>query len=540
MRKVRTASGATAVQVVEKRRGQLLVIEHIGSAHTEADLGLLLERAHEVLRGDQGVLDLGIEDPVRQESLLPAPEPAAGLLDSERTPDVGRLVSRPRTIGAVSDVLWSTLEAAYTGLGFDAVGDEVFKNLVLARLVEPTSKRDTIRVLTEIGVPAPHLATIYRHLHTAQAKKYRETIAAKCFAHAVSDGDISLVMYDVTSLYFEAEKEDSLRKVGFSKERRVDPQIIVGLLVDRTGFPLEIGCFEGNKAETKTMLPIIRQFQARHQLSDMVVVADAGMLSATNLRDLDAAGLRFIVGSRQTKAPKDLAKHFHWHGTHHEDGTTVDTITMRQTAPDPQRTATKTEPVWDPDEDVEQWRAVWQYRRKRALRDQQTLNLQRNRAIAIIDGESRPKNARFVTTKGGKKAFDEASYDRAMGLVGWKGYVCNIPAGIMSAGEVVSSYHDLWKVEQSFRMSKSDLAARPIFHHTRDAIEAHLTVVFTALAVARHMQSRTGMSLKKIITTLRPIQAALIETNGQVTKIPAHIPADIAEIIDQISAETGH
>jgi transposase len=106
----------------------------------------------------------------------------------------------------------------------------------------------------------------------------------------------------VTTLYFEAEHEDDLRKVGYSKERRVDPQVVVGLLVDRAGFPLEIGCFEGNKAETATLLPVVQEFQARHSLEGMVVVADAGMLSAGNLKELDQAGLRFLVGSRVTKA----------------------------------------------------------------------------------------------------------------------------------------------------------------------------------------------------------------------------------------------
>lgn len=92
----------------------------------------------------------------------------------------------------------------------------------------------------------------------------------------------------MTTLYFEAEKEDDLRKVGYSKERRVDPQIVVGLLVDRHGFPLEIGCYEGNKAETSTIIPIVKQFQERHDIEDMVVVADAGMLSASNLAALEA------------------------------------------------------------------------------------------------------------------------------------------------------------------------------------------------------------------------------------------------------------
>jgi hypothetical protein len=115
------------------------------------------------------------------------------------------------------------------------------------------------------------------------------------------------------TLYFEADNEDSLRKVGYSKERRVDPQIVVGLLVDRAGFPLEIGCFEGNKAEKHTIVPIIEAFKARHGIEHMAVVADAGMLSAANLTALDDAGYKFIVGSRQSKASIDLESHFRWH-----------------------------------------------------------------------------------------------------------------------------------------------------------------------------------------------------------------------------------
>ena len=95
-----------------------------------------------------------------------------------------------------------------------------------------------------------------------------------------------------------------------------------------------------------------------------------------------------------------------------------------------------------------------------------------------------------------------------------KGYVTNIPATVMPAGEVIASYHELWHVEASFRMSKSDLRARPIFHHTRDAIEAHLTIVFAALAVARYLQDATGMSIKKIVNTLRPLQQVTVRIAG--------------------------
>ena len=173
------------------------------------------------------------------------------------------------------------------------------------------------------------------------------------------------------------------------------------------------------------------------------------------------------------------------------------------------------EPVWSAAEHLDAWRVVWQYRRKRAMLDEQTLNLQRNRALAIIDGEKPAKKARFVKVTDEEKAFDEKAYERAMKLSGFKGYVTNIPAGTMPATEVIGSYHDLWHVEQSFRMSKTDLRARPIFHRTRDAIEAHLTVVFTALAVSRFMQAAAGESLKKIITSLRPLREFTGRVGGQ-------------------------
>ncbi|MCI2266959.1 transposase [Sediminivirga luteola] len=121
-----------------------------------------------------------------------------------------------------------------------------------------------------------------------------------------------------------------------------------------------------------------------------------------------------------------------------------------------------------------------------------------------------------------------------MRLVGWKGYVTNIPADIMSAGEVVSSYHDLWRVEQSFRMSKNDLAARPIFHRTRDAIEAHLTIVFTALAVARYLQEQSGVSLRKLVQALKPLREVTISIGDQALTAQPQIPADTADILKKL------
>ncbi|HEY5786717.1 MAG TPA: transposase [Microlunatus sp.] len=104
-------------------------------------------------------------------------------------------------------------------------------------------------------------------------------------------------------MHFEVSERDQLGKVGMSKESRGDPQITVGLLFTASGFPLEVAIFKGNKAETKTLIPVIEKFQDRHQITDLVVVADAGMLSAANLNAVEDAGHRFIVGSRQSHSP---------------------------------------------------------------------------------------------------------------------------------------------------------------------------------------------------------------------------------------------
>lgn len=433
------------------------------------------------------------------------------------TVDGGRGAGAAVITHKASTVLWQVLTGAYARLGFDAIGDEAFAQLVLARLVEPTSKSDSLRVLDELGVPHAALRTMFRSLQRAQERDYRSTIASACFTHAASHGDVSLCLYDVTTLYFEAEKEDALRKVGYSKERRVDPQIVVGLLVDRQGFPLEIGCFEGNRAETTTIVPIIKQFEARHGLADMVVVADAGMLSASNLAALDEAGLRFIVGSRVTKAPKDLESHFRWNGDAFADGQLIDTITPRDQRGNAAKVndpMVKAEPVWDPALHERSWRAVWAYSAKRAARDGKTLTLQENKARAVVAGEKTARVPRFVKTKNGSRSLDETSLERARRLVGLKGYVTNISGTVMDAREVIASYHDLWTVEQSFRMSKTDLRARPIFHHTRDAIEAHLTIVFAALAIARYLQNATGLSIRRIVQTLRPLQSVTVRIAG--------------------------
>ena len=290
------------IAVKEGRRDK--VIEHLGSAHTQAELAALMEIGRRRIAPDQLALDLP--------PTPPAPQPA-----SSGPANVGAVVASKR-----SALLWDVLHGAYTrlGLGEAVGGDRAFEQMVLARLIEPTSKAQVPCVLADLGLESVSVRTLLRSLGRCIERDYRQAISAAALKHAMAAGDVSLCLYDVTTLYFETEKEDELRKVGYSKERRVDPQIIVGLLVDRAGFPLRIGCWEGNRAETTTIVGVVEQFRQAAKVEPLVVVADAGMLSAANLNALDEAGVGFIVGSRTTRAPGDLEAHFHWHGDAPADG----------------------------------------------------------------------------------------------------------------------------------------------------------------------------------------------------------------------------
>src|SRR6516162_9606010 len=225
IRKVRTASGATAVQIAEYAAGRRQrIVRHVGSARTPAELGVLLERARGLLADPhQEMLALEVEASPPVAALTPPPAQPALVAG----PWPGRPAERDgpgRVVATGSRLLFDALAGVSAGLGFSVVEDETFRDLVIARIVEPTSILDTGRVLTDLGrVPASE-KTMRRTLTRATSGKYRDQIATVCFEHAITAGDVSLCLYDVTTLYFEAEHEDALRKAGYSKERRVDPQ----------------------------------------------------------------------------------------------------------------------------------------------------------------------------------------------------------------------------------------------------------------------------------------------------------------------------
>jgi Transposase DDE domain len=499
VRRVRTASGATAVQIVHKRGRTVLGIDHVGSAHDEGELAILLETARARLHTGQETLPL---------------------IDDGRAG--GRPLGEPVVEGTASLIVWETLAAIYASLGFDQIADNAFQALVLARIIEPTSKADTVRVLAELGVPGPTRVTFMRCLKRVIERDYRAVIAKSCFARATYGGGLALVLYDLTTLHFETDIEDRLRKVGMSKERRVDPQITVGLLTTGSGFPLEVHLFEGNKAETKTLIPVLTAFRDRHRIADVVVVADAGMLSAANLLALEKAGFAFIVGSKTTSAADDLADHFKRQGNAFTDRQNIETTRTMGTG-----------------KDARERRVVYEYSFKRSQHDNRAINKMIERAEAVAAGTRPLKRDRFVKITDATKGVDWALVERARYLAGLKGYVTNLDKDTMDGQSVVAAYHELYQVERSFRMAKSDLAARPMFHRIRDSIEAHLTIVFAALAISREAQARTGVSIKKIVHTLRPLRSATISLGHQQITASPRVPDHAQTILDDL-AQGGH
>jgi Transposase DDE domain len=498
VRTVKTSSGATAVQIVHKSRRGSRDIEHLGSAHDEVELELLKTVARQRLAAGQGELDLGL---------------AAGAPG-------GPLPIISSRMGHLLDAL----ERAYGVLGFaDATGgDEVFFQLVAARIIEPVSKLDSARVLEEAGAGAASYRTVTRRLREYAKRGWREKLAAACAAHARL-GPASLVLYDVSTLYFETDAGDGFREPGFSKERRLEPQVTIGLLTDASGFPLMVSAFEGNKAETKTMLPVIEAFMATHRLPDVTVVADAGMVSEANQKEIEAAGLSFILGQRMPEVPWVVAE---WRREHPGEAI-PDGHVFTQRWPAGPNGGRRDQVIY------------YQYRHDRARRTLRGIDEQVAKAEKAVAGQMPIKRNRFIQLSGDAHTVNRELEAKARDLAGLKGYITNLracPDGTPVTAEfVISAYHRLFEIEKSFRMAKSDLQARPIYHRKRDSIEAHLSIVFAALAVSRWIEATTGWSIRRFVRTARCYRTVQIQAGDHTITAADPLPGELRQALDAIN-----
>jgi hypothetical protein len=230
---------------------------------------------------------------------------------------------------------------------------------------------------------------------------------------------------------------------------------------------------------------------------------------------LERLGYHYIIGSRLAKTPYEIEEYLCEGGALLKDGQIFEssmTVTV--------------------DGKRSKRRVVYQYRAKRAALDMLNIEKIVAKAQKIIEKKVDIKRNRFLRIQCDNREINVALVEEARRKAGIKGYVTDLH---VPAQEVIDAYHQLFQVEKSFRMSKSDLKARPIFHHKRDSIDAHLTVVFAALAVARRIEELTGISIKKFVRTLAPIRTGMVSVNGVSLPIKPKIPENVASLLKRLT-----
>lgn len=404
--------------------------------------------------------------------------------------ELAKVLSRLSFKRPIDRLTYDCLWRFYQCLGFGEIDDDCFRDLVIARIAYPTSKRQTQAVLETNFDRRYPLNKIYDTLKRVTKLGYQQKAEkiVKDFVLQNISPEISLLFFDVTTLYFEAFNEDGFRKLGFSKDNKANqPQITVALTVTRYGIPLSFQSFAGNKFEGHLMLPVISNLVESFRLKAVIVVADSAMMSEENLKLLEDKGIKYIVGARLGNLTEDLLKKVV------ESTTKQDGESFRLSLP-----ASRV--------------LVVSYSQRRAAKDKSDREKKVKRATKIL---SRPqtvvKGYKFLLSRLGGYELNRKLIEKAKLLEGLKGYLTN--ALDLTNDEIIQRYGELWQVERAFRMSKSDLKARPIFHSLRESIEAHLLIVFVALVVSRWIELATRKSIARVVKILNQVKEIAVEDN---------------------------
>ena len=332
------------------------------------------------------------------------------------------------------------------------------------------------------------------------------------FAQQAYGFDFSLLFYDVTTLYFETFESDDLRKTGFSKDNKSQqPQILVALMVTRDGFPIAYEVFAGNTFEGHTMLPVIQSFIQKHQVQHFTVVADAAMISTANINALQGANINYIVGARLGNVPGQLLGD-------------IDKSLLRE---DGRVIRIKTDNGY----------LICSFSKQRYKKDRYEMEKQIEKAKMLIGRPSKTSKVKFLKTQEAKTTLNDELIEKTTKLLGVKGYYTDIEEPMAGNKTIIERYHDLYKVEQAFRVSKNDLKMRPIFHFKEGPIKLHLLICFMALAVSKHIEIKAATSIRSFLTQCRKVTDArlLNKISKKEIRMRAEIPTGLCRMISKIS-----
>lgn len=455
IRKVKTHSGSTAIQVGYYKGKRFQLTKHIGSAKEPHKISELIGIGYEYIRSHSPQQELNF-NPQSEEILF-----KRGI----------------RIEKSCLDTAYAYLDRIYSAIGFNAINNDILKHFVMIRVLEPASKARSILLLRKYFDLTYKKTTVFRQLLALVDLKEETIRIAIQYAKKNLAFDFSLVFYDVTTLYFETSREDdetSLRKPGFSKDNKPNqPQILIGLVVNDTGFPIYYDIFKGNTFEGKTIIPVIVDIKEKYHIGKFTVVADAGMLSEKNLTELEDNDVHYVVGARIGNLSPEEARNIA-----NELNRTDKKIIRRDTV-------------------------LYEYSAKRAKKDKSDNDKQIKKAEYYLENPSKVmKRSKFLANNG-KKQFrlNVTLVEKHHLLEGMKGYKTNIID--VSDKMLIARYKDLWRIEQSFRIAKSDLEARPIYHRKESSIRYHILIVFVALCMVRVIEMEKGESIKKVVDDLK-------------------------------------
>jgi len=468
VRKKKNQSGSVSIQIIKKINRVNKVIKTIGSSKDPDEIERLYHK---------GLYELP--------RLF-----GATLFDQIQEPDINELSNdNIRVVGP--ELVFGRI---FHHIGFSALNDPIFKDLSISRITHPGSKLQLSRYLRENSkkdISEDRIYYFMDRLHTRH-KDQVEEISFR-YTKKVLGGNIGIVFYDMTTIYFESDHSDEFRETGFSKEgKHQHPQIYLGLLVGRNGYPIGYDVFEGSIYEGHTLIPVLERFEKRFNLQKPIVVADAGLLSSDNIKALTAKKYSFILGARIKNESSKIKKQILQLSL--SDGQ-IEKIAKEDTTS-----------------------LFISYSQKRASKDA------KNRQKGLKRLEKSLKAGRLT-----KSNINNRGYNKYLKLEGsdkkWdglKGYITNTN---LTGTEVIDRYNNLWLIEKAFRISKTDLKIRPIYHRLRERIEAHICISFVSYLIYKEFErilseSNSNISVNQAIKQINNMHEVVFKyPNGNNQRI---------------------
>lgn len=454
LRRKKNKSGSISIQVVESNRSGYKLIKSFGASHDDLELRSFERKAQQWIDDQHG------------------PKLPFSWEKDEIISDFMSTLANSQVKVYGPELIYGSL---YDRIGYNSIEDEMFRHLVVCRLFNPGSKLKTIDYLwryLHVGVSKHKIYSFIDRLSPAEGCGIKHQVEQISYAQTlkVLKGNVGVVFYDMTTLYFEASDEDDLRICGFSKEgRHRNPQIFLGLLVAMGGNPIGYEIFEGNIHEGKTLIPMVESLANRFGFDHPVIIADAGLLSKKNIDALDEAGYQYVLGARPKNDSAEVKKKI---------------LSLRLK-----------------DGQVRSFLRKDNRRVVVSMSDARAKNDERNRNDGLRRLEKRIGAGRLTKSNINNRGYNKylhmdgevkisIDYDKFNADAAWDGIKAYITNSKLPPKKIVDNYHNLWFIERAFRMNKTDLRIRPIYHRLRNRIEGHICICFTAYTIMLELERR--------------------------------------------------